>query len=82
MKSALAKYLLFGVVNLVIVASDQWTKLIVERHMFLNEFITIVPNFFDIRYIRNTGAAFGLMARLPDGGASRFWWACRWWPWA
>ena len=72
MKSAWAKYVLFGAVNLVVVASDQWTKLIVERHMFLNEFITIVPNFFDIRYIRNTGAAFGLMARLPDGARLPF----------
>jgi signal peptidase II len=66
MKSQWAKYLLFGVVNLFVVAADQWSKLVVERHLFLNEFITIVPNFFDIRYIRNTGAAFGIMARLPD----------------
>jgi signal peptidase II len=65
-KNQWAKYLLFGIVNLVIVAADQWTKIIVERHMFLNEFITIVPNFFDIRYIKNTGAAFGIMSRLPD----------------
>jgi signal peptidase II len=71
-KSQSAKYLLFGIVNLIIVAADQWTKLVVERHMFLNEFITIVPNFFDIRYIRNTGAAFGIMAKLPDSARMPF----------
>jgi signal peptidase II len=72
MKSRLAKYVLFGIVNLVVVAADQWTKVIVERNLFLNEFITIVPNFFDIRYIKNTGAAFGLMARLPDAARLPF----------
>jgi signal peptidase II len=72
MKSAWQKYLLFAGINLLVVVADQWTKLVVERHLFLNEFITIVPNFFDIRYIRNTGAAFGLMARLPDGARLPF----------
>ena len=72
MKSRWAKYALFGAINLFVVAADQWTKVVVERHLFLNEFITIVPNFFDIRYIRNTGAAFGLMARLPDGARLPF----------
>ncbi|MBN2224318.1 MAG: signal peptidase II [Deltaproteobacteria bacterium] len=72
MKSPWAKYLLFGLVNLFVVAADQWSKLVVERHLFLNEFITIVPNFFDIRYIRNTGAAFGIMSRLPDGARLPF----------
>ena len=72
MKSRWAKYALFGAVNLCVIAADQWTKVVVERNMFLNEFITIVPNFFDIRYIRNTGAAFGLMARLPDGARMPF----------
>jgi len=72
MKSRWAKYALFGAINLFVVAADQWTKVVVERHLFLNEFITIVPNFFDIRYIRNTGAAFGLMARLPDGARMPF----------
>jgi signal peptidase II len=71
-KKQWAKYVLFGAINLFVAAADQWTKVIVERHLFLNEFITIVPNFFDIRYIRNTGAAFGLMARLPDGARLPF----------
>ncbi len=72
MKSRWTKYLLFGIVNLFVVAADQWSKIVIERHLFLNEFITIVPNFFDIRYIRNTGAAFGIMARLPDSARMPF----------
>ncbi len=66
MKSNRTKYLLFCVITLLVVAADQATKAIVERTLFLNQFITIVPNFFDIRYIRNTGAGFGIMARLSD----------------
>jgi signal peptidase II len=72
MKTHWGKYLLFGVVNLVAVTADQISKIVIERHLFLNEFITIVPNFFDIRYIRNTGAAFGLLARLPDSARLPF----------
>jgi signal peptidase II len=66
MKNNWAKYLLFCAVNLVVVVADQVSKIVIEKNLFLNEFITIVPNFFDIRYIRNTGAAFGIMSRLPD----------------
>jgi signal peptidase II len=72
MKTGWAKYLLFSAVNLLVVAADQWTKLVVEKNLYLNEFIVIVPNFFDIRYIRNTGAAFGIMAKLPDGARMPF----------
>ena len=66
MKSTWAKFALFALLNLLVVLLDQLTKAVVEGHMALNEFITIVPNFFEIRYIRNTGAAFGIMQRLPD----------------
>jgi signal peptidase II len=72
MKSRWGIYLLFCIVNAVVIVADQISKAVVERHLFLNEFITIVPNFFDIRYIRNTGAAFGIMARLPDGARLPF----------
>jgi signal peptidase II len=67
MKSETAKYLLFLAINVVVVAADQLTKAVIERMLSLNEFIVVIPNFFDIRYIRNTGAAFGIMQRLPDG---------------
>jgi signal peptidase II len=72
MKSPWGKYVLFGIANVAVIVADQVSKAVVERHLFLNEFITIVPNFFDIRYIRNTGAAFGIMSRLPDGARLPF----------
>lgn len=54
-----------------IVAIDQITKLIVDRTMPLYRSIPVIDGFFDLTYIRNTGAAFGILAgsgatfRLP-----------------
>jgi signal peptidase II len=54
-----------------IVVFDQLTKMIVDRTMPLYHSIPIVDGFFNLTYIRNTGAAFGLFAgshevfRLP-----------------
>lgn len=66
MRGSGAKYLIFSVIAIVVVITDQITKLLIERNLDLGQIITIIPNFFDIHYIRNTGAAFGLMSRLPD----------------
>ncbi|MGE5302011.1 MAG: signal peptidase II [Alphaproteobacteria bacterium] len=55
----------------VIVVIDQITKLIVDRTMPLYHSIPIIDGFFNLTYIRNTGAAFGILAgsgaafRLP-----------------
>src|SRR5262245_26057582 len=51
-------------VALVVVALDQLTKAIVERSMVLYESIPIVPG-FSLTYVRNTGAAFGMLAGAP-----------------
>ncbi|MCP9438902.1 MAG: signal peptidase II [Nitrospira sp.] len=46
----------------VVIAVDQITKLRVMQTMRLHESIPIIPNFFSLTYIRNPGAAFGLLA--------------------
>ena len=54
-----------------IVVVDQVTKIVVDRTMTLHYSIPIIKNFFNLTYIRNTGAAFGILAgsdasvRLP-----------------
>jgi len=54
-----------------IVFFDQLTKIIVDRTMPLYHSIPIIDGFFDLTYVRNTGAAFGIFAgahevfRLP-----------------
>ena len=51
-------------VALLVVALDQVTKAIVERSMTLYESIPILPG-FSLTYVRNTGAAFGMLAGAP-----------------
>jgi signal peptidase II len=54
-----------------IVLLDQVTKWFVDRTMPLYHSIPVIDGFFDLTYIRNTGAAFGILAgsgaaiRLP-----------------
>lgn len=54
-----------------IVFFDQLTKVIVDRTMTLHQSIPIIDGFFNLTYVRNTGAAFGIFAgaheafRLP-----------------
>lgn len=59
--STLRNFLLASLTGVVIVA-DQLTKLYIMQTMRLHESIPIIPNFFSLTYIRNPGAAFGLLA--------------------
>ncbi len=47
-----------------IVLLDQFTKSIIEHSLFLNQVIEVIPNFFNIVYIKNPGAAFGMFGDL------------------
>ena len=52
----------------VILVIDQLTKFIVDRMMPLYHSIPVIDNLFNLTYIRNTGAAFGILA----GSAAAF----------
>ena len=56
------RYLLLVGVSLVLVALDQITKMFVVHTMRLHESISIIEGFFNLTYIRNPGAAFGIFA--------------------
>lgn len=45
----------------VIVVLDQVTKAMVKARLPLHESVTVIPGFFDITHVRNTGAAFGML---------------------
>jgi signal peptidase II len=53
-----------------ILVTDQLTKFIVDRSMPLHHSIPVIDNLFSLTYIRNTGAAFGILA----GSAAAFRW--------
>lgn len=46
----------------LIVLADQLTKWLIVSRMGLFDSIPVIPGFFNITYIHNTGAAFGLLA--------------------
>ena len=45
----------------VIVVLDQVTKALVRAKLPLHESVTVIPGFFDLTHVRNTGAAFGML---------------------
>ncbi len=59
--SLMRNFLLASVTGVVIVV-DQITKLHIMKTMRLHESIPVIPNLFSLTYIRNPGAAFGLLA--------------------
>ncbi len=62
MKGSAARYVVTGLVSMVIILLDQATKLHIMQTMRLYESFPVIPDFFNITYIRNPGAAFGLFA--------------------
>ncbi len=61
-----SKYIILLSLAGLIIAVDQITKLYIDHHFYLHESVSIIPNFFNLTYIRNTGAAFGLLAKAPE----------------
>jgi signal peptidase II len=51
-----------------ILVADRLSKLIVDHMLPLNHSIPVIDNVFSLTYIRNTGAAFGILA----GSAAAF----------
>jgi signal peptidase II len=57
--------LLLGAITIPIIVLDQATKLYVQAHMALYESIAIIPNYLDITFTLNPGAAFSMLADAP-----------------
>ena len=56
------KYLILIVVFCAVLFFDQITKAYVDRALHNFQSIEVIKNFFHITHVRNTGAAFGLLA--------------------
>jgi signal peptidase II len=46
----------------IVIVLDIWTKALVLARIELHEAVPVIPNFFQIVHVRNTGAAFGIGA--------------------
>jgi len=58
------RFILFLALGLgiLVLALDQWTKVIVERRFHLGESIPVWPPFFSLTYVRNDGAAWSILS--------------------
>jgi signal peptidase II len=57
-----AKVKLAVTLLIAVVLLDQASKLLVDRWLPLNEPVPVIEKLFSLTYIRNTGAAFGILA--------------------
>ncbi|MBU6374725.1 MAG: signal peptidase II [Bdellovibrionales bacterium] len=56
------KHWILAFVPPALIFIDQWTKIIILNKFMLGESIPVISSFFNITYVRNTGAAFGFLA--------------------
>lgn len=63
---AFGKYVLVLSLALVIVVLDQITKVWIDTDMKLYESIPVLDGFFNLTYVRNTGAAFSMFADMSE----------------
>jgi len=63
---AKAKHFHFFLLVFAVVFADQVTKSLIVNHFLLGEALAVIPGFFNLTYIRNTGVAFGMFARGDD----------------
>jgi len=65
----MSRYRILAIISFVILALDQATKLYVDANFRLHESIPVIRGFFNLTYVRNKGAAFGILAdnavRIP-----------------
>ena len=67
MKGLSRKYLILAAVTPVVILLDQFTKVLIVQKFRLGETIPIISGYFNLTYIRNTGAAFGILAQAEPG---------------
>lgn len=55
----------FLLIMLLVVVSDQLTKLWIVENLTLHSSVPVIPGFFNLVLVHNTGAAFGMLSNLP-----------------
>ena len=63
------RYYTLSAISLVLLILDQASKLYVDANFRLHETVPVIRDFFHLTYVRNKGAAFGILAdnavRIP-----------------
>jgi signal peptidase II len=60
------RYLILLFVSLVLVLIDQIVKIYIHTGFELHESVQVIPGYFNITYVRNTGAAFGIFSKSHE----------------
>ena len=58
----MSRYRLLALTSVIILVLDQWTKLTVAANFRLHESVPVIHGLFHLTYVRNKGAAFGILA--------------------
>jgi len=64
------KYWVLLIVCIGVLLLDQWTKHLVQEKLFLYQAVEVIPGFFNLVHVRNTGGAFGIFGGRGGGLAS------------
>lgn len=70
-----SSYKLAGSIAAIVVVLDQATKLWIQQHMVLYTSRVVIPDFFNIVYVLNRGAAFGFLNRSDINWQTYFFFA-------
>lgn len=68
----LRKYLTLSTIAVLIIGIDQWTKMAVVSRFRLGESISVIEGIFNLTFIRNFGAAFGILATADSNFRTPF----------
>lgn len=55
------KYFILFVLTPIVILIDQCTKNLITHHFELGQTQSLISDFFNLTYVRNTGAAFGML---------------------
>jgi signal peptidase II len=66
------RYMVLIAMSFAIVAVDQYTKMLVHTTFDLNESVRVIEGFFNLTYVRNTGAAFGIFGQAHETFRQKF----------
>lgn len=55
-----SRYLALAAISCLIVIIDQITKIYIHTNFAVGDIVPVIPGYFNITYVRNLGAAFGI----------------------
>lgn len=67
-----SRYLALAAIASIIVILDQVVKLYIHTHFAVGDSMTVIQSYFNITYVRNTGAAFGILRDSWEGFRQTF----------